>query len=580
MKRICLFSQALLLILLGAFPIWVQAQNGDTAPPDLPVKLIFIHHSTGENWLTDDYGNLGRDLGANNYFVSDTNYGWGPNHIGDRTDIVNWPEWFRSSETPRYMEALYAESGKNSYYTRSFLDPGGENQIVMFKSCFPNSALAGSPNDPPDPNEGYTVGYAKHVYNDLLNYFSTRTDKLFVVITAPPLQDFTYSENARAFNDWLVYDWLVENNYALNNVAVFDFYNVLTHPDNHHRVNNGQIEHNSNGVNTLYYDSNGDDHPNIAGSQKATQEFIPLLNLYYHHWMAGEPVFLELPTDQPTSTKELPPTEEGQTPPETESQPIDQTPTPVPLAEIFPPVDLIDDFESNLTPKENGWSIYSDGSPSTQFTCTHENGSLRMDFDLPVDGWATCTLFFPDIRDWSQFEGIGFSYRSDAPGRIFDFSVRGGSLGASTSYLHTIESATGSEETWKTIDLAWNQILGVDWEEDARNPIDPAQITGISFDFSTFEGRSNIGTIWVDDLMLIEVVESKTATPEVPIPVEEEPTKESSTPSKATVESNIPPKVTEESPSKQGGGICSSPIALGLLVSFGVIRLRKKKRYF
>ena len=41
--------------------------------PEQPVKLIFIHHSTGENWLTDGYGNLGSTLGENNYFVSDTN---------------------------------------------------------------------------------------------------------------------------------------------------------------------------------------------------------------------------------------------------------------------------------------------------------------------------------------------------------------------------------------------------------------------------------------------------------------------------------------------------------------------------
>jgi hypothetical protein len=53
------------------------------------MRLIFIHHSTGENWLRDDYGELGKALSENNYFVSDTNYGWGPEGIGDRTDIIN-----------------------------------------------------------------------------------------------------------------------------------------------------------------------------------------------------------------------------------------------------------------------------------------------------------------------------------------------------------------------------------------------------------------------------------------------------------------------------------------------------------
>jgi hypothetical protein len=45
-------------------------------PPANPVRLIFIHHSTGENWLSDSNGGLGIALRDNNYFVSDTNYDW------------------------------------------------------------------------------------------------------------------------------------------------------------------------------------------------------------------------------------------------------------------------------------------------------------------------------------------------------------------------------------------------------------------------------------------------------------------------------------------------------------------------
>ena len=204
-----------------------RAQADNPNPPEQPVKLIFIHHSTGENWLTDGYGNLGRTLGQNNYFVSDTNYGWGPDAIGDRTDIPNWTEWFASASTPTYMEALFNESGQNASYARSLSDPGGENQIVMFKSCFPNSALEGNLNDPPGDYEDMTISGAKYVYNTILGYFATRPDKLFIVITAPPLSDPEYSANARAFNQWLLNDWLRENNYSQSNVAVFDFYNEI-----------------------------------------------------------------------------------------------------------------------------------------------------------------------------------------------------------------------------------------------------------------------------------------------------------------------------------------------------------------
>jgi hypothetical protein len=263
-----------------------EARAGDPGPPGQTVKLIFIHHSTGENWLADDNGQLGRKLGENNYFVSDTNYGWGPGGIGDRTDIPNWPEWFNGPKSGRTLKALYSESGKHSPYARSAADPGGENEIVMFKSCFPNSNLEGKPADLPARGDGLTVGNAKAIYNELLTYFTTRPDKLFVVITAPPLQDSTHARNARAFNNWLVHDWL--SSYGGRNVAVFDFYNVLTDPKNHHRFGNGSVEHVADrGGNTLHYPSNGDDHPSRAGNRKATAEFIPLLNVYYHRWKGG-----------------------------------------------------------------------------------------------------------------------------------------------------------------------------------------------------------------------------------------------------------------------------------------------------
>jgi hypothetical protein len=291
-------------------------------PPALPVKLIFIHHSTGENWLTDGDGNLGATLTANNYFVSDTNYGWGPadadagsGSIGDHTDIGHWYSWFAGPNTATYTAALYGESGQNSSYTRLTSDPGGANEIVMFKSCYPNSALGGSPGDPAttgaNPLRGQdawsgsmTVANAKGIYNDLLPYFAAHQEKLFVVITAPPLQsgDTNAGEaaNARAFNNWLVNDWL--DAYGHNNVAVFDFYNVLTSNGgsagvndlgqaggNHHRYNvvTGLIDHltaSANNYSAYPGGNGGGSHPTAAGGQKASGEFAAWLNVMYHRW--------------------------------------------------------------------------------------------------------------------------------------------------------------------------------------------------------------------------------------------------------------------------------------------------------
>jgi hypothetical protein len=290
-------------------------------PPSSPVKLIFIHHSTGENWLGDGNGRLGITLRNNKYFVSDTNYGWGPNAsslggpIGDYTDIGHWWTWFRGGQRDAFMNALFAESDQHSSYSRLANDPGGENEIIMFKSCFPNSHISGKRGDPPttgnNPLRGQgagsqymTVANVKGIYRDLLGYFSMRQDKLFVLVVTPPLvkkaTDAAHAANARAVANWLVKSWLKDYDHA--NVAVFDFYNVLTSngggprkndlgrvKGNHHRWWNGAVQRIKTVANnySAYGSSPTDSHPTPAGGRKASAEFVKLLNVFYHRWKAA-----------------------------------------------------------------------------------------------------------------------------------------------------------------------------------------------------------------------------------------------------------------------------------------------------
>jgi FkbM family methyltransferase len=294
--------------------------NNATAPPAQPVKLIFIHHSCGTNWLDDTNGGLGLALRDNNYFVSDTNYGWGPvplegsEPIGSLTDIGHWWMWFRGPKSAEIMDSVYAESGQHASYSRLNTDPLGKNRIVMFKSCYPNSNIRGNPGDPVPPidtnplkgmasgSDNHTVANAKGIYIDLLPYFQQHQDTLFVMVTAPPVSNAKYAGNARAFNQWMVNEWLKD--YPYKNVVVFDFYNVLTtnggsaksndlykDTGNHHRVWNNSVQHiadiSGQHDTTAYAMSRNDDHPSKAGNQKATAEFIPLLNLAYNQWQGG-----------------------------------------------------------------------------------------------------------------------------------------------------------------------------------------------------------------------------------------------------------------------------------------------------
>jgi hypothetical protein len=489
---LCLFSALVVTGLAAPAAASKEAQALDPNPPDHVVKLIFIHHSCGENWLRDDHGGLGLALAENNYFVSDTNYGWGPDAIGDRTDIPNWLEWFRSENTGTYMQALMEESGQNSEYTRPLADPGGENEIILFKSCFPNSDLSGSPDDPAAPGTDLTVANARYVYNEILRYFATRPDRLFVVISAPPLIHSENARNARAFNNWLVNDWLDENNYPLANVAVFDFYNVLTGPENHHRFEGGGIEHvYREGRDTAYYPSSpGDDHPSPEGNRRATEEFLPLLNIYYNRWQSGAPLAA------PVASTLAPAGEQPEAPASGAG---------------LPAAGLIDNFESGAPANTDGWTSYLGETAGTSIDCapagdSARNGSsaLRIGFSVPSGSWATCILSFWEPQDWSASLGVRIPLHADRAGIPYNVLVYAGAPESQESYISYQDTPTDSVDGWAMVEIPWESFRRVDWEAEAGTPLAQAdRVLGIGFGFDGLDAGTNAATVWVDDLGLI-----------------------------------------------------------------------------
>ena len=578
------------------------APTNDPTPPPQPVKLIFVHHSTGGNWLADpNYdqpnGGLGSALQDNNYFVSATNYGWGPDSIGDRTDVPNWPEWFTGPNSSAYLEALYSESSQNvgdfGAWSRLASDPGGENEIIMFKSCFPNSDLYGDPGDAPasSPNDQYTVSNAKAVYNDLLTYFQTRPDKLFIVITAPPMGQGEYGEdaqssaeraaNARAFNNWLVNDWL--GGYPYNNVAVFDYYNVLTSngssdrldtPDtneepndagqedgNHHRWRNGAVQHVQsvdNDYSAYPTDSNWDSHPASAGHQKATAEFVPLLNVYYNRWQADPAAPPPAPTEEPAEPE--PPTPEPEPQPELISEPETEP------EQLPPATGLIDDMEA-----EDYWESYGDDAGSTVQSAldteTAHNGSasLRIEYDIAAEGWGDCGRSFESHQDWSSGNGISLWIHSDGTGGALALMLLAGDLQAPTPFIKHFETTPESAGGWTQLVFPWTDFALADWaDQGGLAEFDPAQVVALGFNFSPSQG-----VVWVDDLGLAsgEIAPPQDAAPS-------EATEPEQAAPAATTAPQEPAPTTAPEPTKEpepedlddsnGGGLCGSTLVMPL----------------
>ncbi len=600
-----------------------EVQSDDPTPPSDPVKLIFVHHSTGGNWLADPnneqpYGGLGMVLRDNNYFVSATNYGWGPDSIGDRTDIPNWPEWFVGPNSDVYVDALYNESGQNigdfGAWSRLGSDPGGENEIIMFKSCFPNSDLYGAPDDPPasEPNDQYTVGNAKAVYNALLTYFETRQDKLFIVITAPPMAQGEYASdaqsgaeraaNARAFTGWLVNEWLAE--YPYNNVAVFDYYNVLTsngtanrlddadaneEPNdegqddgNHHRWWDGAIQHLQtvdNDFSAYPTDSSWDSHPTTAGHQKATAEFVPLLNIYYNRWKSGAPVSRPTPT-APPEPEDATPTSEPESEPTPTSEPETETQPPAAATGVIDDLEVLGDWYASAD--ESGSTIVAD---LDQQTVHGGAASLRIEYSIVEGGWGDCGRSFESPQDWSGEDALSLWLSSDGGGKPVSLLVLTGE--AATPYSVHFETTEASVGDWDELIFPWAEFAPASWADEGV-PAEPdlAQVVALGFNFGPSEG-----VLFVDDIALASgdfqtpVEPSPTPEPEEPEPTEEgvsddessadQPAEDEPEADEPTTEEDVPEEpATEEEPK---GGLCPAALAVPL-ATLGVAWGGKRRR--
>lgn len=309
--------------------------SGDTTSPTGTPRVVFLHHSTGGYLLADsgrtNGGGFGQKLRARGFRVYDVNYSaynrsFSPpqnSGISDSTDIGNWYGWFADTTTQgnsirrrdNIMGTVFSTTNRTSEYgAYDTLTGAGtdSNRIVLFKSCYPNSDIYDSNSTAPTDlynrlynytssgTNVHTLSNIKAVYNRILGYFKVHPEKMFVVITQPPLSSSNTTAaraaNARALADWLYSKWLQDSGWTNKNVFVFDYYNVLTDTANHHRYVNGTIQHITvaNSGNNLVYPST-DDHPSAAGQLKAANELAPLLSAWYSVWQDLGPVITSPP---------------------------------------------------------------------------------------------------------------------------------------------------------------------------------------------------------------------------------------------------------------------------------------------
>ncbi|MCX5662679.1 MAG: hypothetical protein NTW19_23615 [Planctomycetota bacterium] len=267
------------------------------AKPAKPLRLLFIHHSCGgqllapvgadvdpgQNCVYESHSNGGglkAALATSGFAVHEASYG---SAVGEKTDLFDWLPKFRGQMDDVLRVDLQDKQ----------LPDSKTNQVVMFKSCYPNSQFVGegaAPGNPAGPE--LTVWNAKATFAAMLPEFAKRPEVLFVYVTAPPIAPRVHSIRfykklvrqirgqplpqtaeeraregalARQFNNWVASKdgWLKD--YPHKNVAVFDYYDELTDAGKSDLL--------------AYPTRDGyDSHPSQAGNERAAKVFLPFIH--------------------------------------------------------------------------------------------------------------------------------------------------------------------------------------------------------------------------------------------------------------------------------------------------------------
>jgi hypothetical protein len=244
-----------LLLVLGLVLLASTALAGGN------VNIFFLHHSTGRNLINEgdmrgvleDYN---QDFGVNLEFW-DHDY----NYIGLRDeggDLLGYDYDIPGDNTdPDGLHYLWTTGNA----ARDSLIHN--HDVIAFKSCYPASAI-GSDTE---------LETRKAWYREMRAVFDQHPDKVFVVVSQPPLHrlntNTAEADRARAFANWLMSDEYLAGH---ANVVGFDLFDRLAEPasDGYSTRNRLRYEYERS-------HTSSDSHPNELANQTVGPVFMGYL---------------------------------------------------------------------------------------------------------------------------------------------------------------------------------------------------------------------------------------------------------------------------------------------------------------
>jgi len=240
-----------------ATPTITPTPGGPTVTPGTKNKLFFLHHSVGEGLVTT--GNM-RAIVISYNNINGTNYAFWDH--GYNSDGLRNPDGHFTGTSfpvpddntdPDGLYYLFTSSNADAVSARNQML---EYDVISFKSCYTVSNI-------PDDN---TLNQYKNWYLEMRNFFDQHPEKIFVVMSPPPLHRLNTNSiaaaNARNFANWLKSSDYIGGR---TNVVCFDLFNYLAGYDNM--------------LNYAYERTHedADSHPNTLGYQTVGPIFAQFL---------------------------------------------------------------------------------------------------------------------------------------------------------------------------------------------------------------------------------------------------------------------------------------------------------------
>jgi hypothetical protein len=421
-----------------------------------PVRIIFMHHSTGQGVIAE--GGVREGFTALGYEFWD--HGYNDDGLVDASGNalgINWSVPDDNTDPDGWYAIFHQPVTDPPSNTFSHML---QYDVIIFKSCFPTSDIQ---------SEEQFEDYRRH-FLSIRDVIDRHPDRLFIAFTTPPLvPNSTTPEAAARARRWAEY--LTSDEYLVGhpNLVVFDFFSLLADEDGFLRSD--------------YRADEWDSHPN----ELANRTVGPLLVRFVDQAIREfEPGMAPAPPQQPDV-----------------SQPGEEE-------NIASGDRALDDFEGSDF-SDRWWSYTNDGVKL--FACAaeqpgHESGqALRLTFDIAAGGSAGCGVDVESDPAWVEAEGIQFYWRSDPPGSVLRVGI---GVRDPTQANPDVAEATPFEkemsvggDQWSPVRVRWSDLVKPEWVGDAGVDVfDPAQVAWIVFDVGYWE-TPQIGSIWIDDLQLI-----------------------------------------------------------------------------